>query len=444
MTTIQFPRQVLLRMAMAAGFAAILWLALSAFSQQASAHGYVESPASRALLCKQGVNTDCGAIVYEPQSLEAPKGFPNAGPADGKLASAGGAFPKQDEQSSTRWSKVPMTAGVKTFTWKFTANHATSKFHYYITKPNWDPNKPLTRDQFDLNPFCTLDYNGKKPPTTLSHDCDVPARTGYHVIFAVWDVADTVNAFYNAIDVDFGNGPVDNQAPTAPANLAVSNVGTVSATLAWNASTDNVGVTGYKIYVNGNLFGETSGSTLNYNLTGLVSNTNYSVVVKAKDAAGNESAASNTVTFTTETVTNDTEAPTAPTHLHIMGTPTDSSVHIMWGASTDNAGVTGYNIYQNGVLVATINDTEYVVSGLAAETSYTFTVTAFDAAGNESAASNSITAVTAAPAATYDAWSASTVYVGGNKVSHNGQNYEAKWWTLGEIPGKADVWKLIP
>nr|WP_276425110.1 lytic polysaccharide monooxygenase [Halalkalibacterium halodurans] len=58
-----------------------------------------------------------------------------------------------DEQSSTRWSKVPLSSGTQTFTWHLTARHATAKWHYYVTKPNWNPNEPLTRDQFELIPF---------------------------------------------------------------------------------------------------------------------------------------------------------------------------------------------------------------------------------------------------------------------------------------------------
>ena len=58
----------------------------------AMAHGYVNGPESRSMLCKAGVNTDCGGVQYEPQSLEGLKGFPAAGPADGQIASAGGLF----------------------------------------------------------------------------------------------------------------------------------------------------------------------------------------------------------------------------------------------------------------------------------------------------------------------------------------------------------------
>lgn len=392
-----------------------------------SAHGYIDSPGSRAYLCKTGVNTDCGAIIYEPQSLETKKGFPAAGPADGKIASAGGIFPKLDEQSSTRWTKVNISSGPITFNWTLTARHATTSWKYYITNQNWDPNAPLTRASFDLTPFCTVNYNGKQPPAQYSDTCNVPSRTGYQVILAVWEIADTPNAFYNVIDANFSGGPVDTVAPTAPANLVASNVAATSASLAWGASTDNVGVTSYKVYSGANLLATVTGSTLSYNLTGLTSNTSYSLTARAFDAAGNQSAASNTATFTTPAIPVDTSAPTVPTGLHVMGNPTSTIVPLMWNASTDNVGVTGYRVYNGSTLVTTVSGTtlSYNVTGLTANTSYTFTVQAIDAAGNVSVSSNSISATTAAsPTAT--AWAANTAYTVGTLVSYNGVTYECR------------------
>ena len=397
-------------------------------SEQASAHGWVDGPASRAILCKNGQNTDCGAIVYEPQSLEAPKGFPNAGPADGKIASANGAFPKLDEQSANRWTKVNISAGTNTFTWKFTAPHATANWKYYMTKPGWDPNAPLTRNSFDLTPFCTVNYGGVQPPFTYSHTCNVPERTGYHVILAVWEIADTANAFYNVIDVDFGGGNSgDTTAPTAPTGLAATAVTSNSVTLSWNASSDNVGVTGYRVYNGSNLVGTVSGSTLSHTVTGLNANTSYTFTVRAVDGAGNSSSPSNPVTVTTSPAVNDTQAPSAPGNLHVMGTPTSSSVTLMWSPSTDNVGVTGYRIYRGSTLSVTVSGTEtsFTVTGLSAATSYTFTVRAIDAAGNESAASNTVQVTTAsAPAA--QPWAPNTAYAVGELVSYNGEIYECR------------------
>lgn len=93
----------------------------------------------------------------------------------------------------------------------------------------------------------------------------------------------------------------DTQAPTAPANLAASNIAQTSLTLSWTASTDNVGVTGYDVYKNGALLASTTSTS--YSVTGLTAATSYSFYVKAKDAAGNISAASSTVNVTTLSTT---------------------------------------------------------------------------------------------------------------------------------------------
>jgi C1A family cysteine protease len=89
----------------------------------------------------------------------------------------------------------------------------------------------------------------------------------------------------------------DTQAPTAPTNLAASGITQTTATLSWTASTDNVGVTGYDIYKNGSLLTTTTATS--YSVTGLTAATTYSFYVKARDAAGNVSAASNTISVTT-------------------------------------------------------------------------------------------------------------------------------------------------
>ncbi len=99
-------------------------------------------------------------------------------------------------------------------------------------------------------------------------------------------------------DVWGGSAPsTDTQAPTIPTNLTVSNTTSSSVSLSWTASTDNVGVSGYEIYVNGNYTTTATSTTTVVN--GLTPSTTYSFYVKAKDAAGNTSSQSNTTTGTT-------------------------------------------------------------------------------------------------------------------------------------------------
>lgn len=171
------------------------------------AHGYMTQPEARGYLCKLGGNSNCGAVQWEPQSLEATSGFPNQGPADGQLAGAGLAqFGELNEQTSSRWTKRNIQAGPNSFNWQFTANHATRNWRYYITKQDWNPNQKLTRASFELTPFCMVDGQMQRPPMQVSHSCNVPQRTGYQVILGVWEIGDTVNSFYNVVDVLFKDG----------------------------------------------------------------------------------------------------------------------------------------------------------------------------------------------------------------------------------------------
>ncbi|RAL24564.1 fibronectin type III domain-containing protein [Thermoflavimicrobium daqui] len=89
----------------------------------------------------------------------------------------------------------------------------------------------------------------------------------------------------------------------------------------------------------------------------------------------------------------DKEPPSAPTGLTVTKT-TSSSVTLTWKASTDNIGVKGYDVYRGTTLVASVSGTTAEITGLASDTTYTFTVKAKDAAGNVSSASNEITAKT--------------------------------------------------
>ena len=88
----------------------------------------------------------------------------------------------------------------------------------------------------------------------------------------------------------------------------------------------------------------------------------------------------------------DTTPPTAPTGLAVTGTG-PGSIALSWTASTDNVGVTGYDINEGGSVVATSTGTTANITGLLGGSSHTFTVTAFDEAGNVSAPSAAVTAV---------------------------------------------------
>ncbi|MEU4509393.1 glycosyl hydrolase family 18 protein [Nonomuraea wenchangensis] len=187
-------------------------------------------------------------------------------------------------------------------------------------------------------------------------------------------------------------GGTDTTAPSVPGNLRSTGVTSNSVSLAWNASTDNVAVTGYEVYRGSTLITTVTDTT--HTDTGLTASTAYTYTVRARDAAGNRSAASAAVTATTSNGGGtDTTAPSVPGNLRSTGV-TSSSVSLAWNASTDNVAVTGYEVYRGSTLVATVTDTTHTDTGLAASTAYTYTVRARDAAGNRSAASAAVTATT--------------------------------------------------
>lgn len=182
----------------------------------------------------------------------------------------------------------------------------------------------------------------------------------------------------------------DTQAPTVPADVSLSNISLNSMDISWTASTDNIGVTGYNIYIDGILEAQTTNTT--YSFSDLETNTTYSFTVVAKDLINNMSAASIALDGTT---LGDTVAPTTPADI-MVSNETDSSFNLTWTASTDNNAVGGYEIYVDNNLTATTTNSSYTIVGLNASTSYSVEILAFDNDNNKSNKSASVNATTTA------------------------------------------------
>ncbi|MFJ8825016.1 discoidin domain-containing protein [Streptomyces sp. NPDC102467] len=186
----------------------------------------------------------------------------------------------------------------------------------------------------------------------------------------------------------FGPTTGDTEAPGAPSGLAYTEPATGSIKLTWKAASDNVKVTGYDIYANGTLRASVGGDTLTYTDTQPAS-ASLTYFVRAKDAAGNQSANSGSVTRTGDS--GDTQAPTAPGNLAFTEA-TKGQVKLTWQASTDNVKVTAYDLYANGaVLKSLAGDVTSYTDTQPASATVTYTVRAKDAAGNQSANSNAVT-----------------------------------------------------
>ena len=202
----------------------------------------------------------------------------------------------------------------------------------------------------------------------------------------------------------------DTQSPTTPSNLNAAAVSSSQINLGWSASTDNVGVTGYRVYrCTGSSCTPTTQiattTTTSYSDTGRSANTTYRYRVRAQDAAGNLSSYSITRSATTSAAS-DTAPPTAPSNLTAAATST-TQINLSWGASTDNVGVTGYQIWRctgatctNFAQIATSTAATYSNTGLTASTAYRYQVRATDAAGNLSGYSTPASATTQSAADT--------------------------------------------
>jgi predicted carbohydrate-binding protein with CBM5 and CBM33 domain len=166
----------------------------------AQAHGYVSSPPSRQALCASGTVANCGPIQFEPQSVEGPKGLRSC---DGGLAQFS---VLADESRNWPAKSVGSTA---TFSWVLTARHRTSTWEYFVGSTK----------------VASFDDGGLQPAAVVTHSVDLSRFPGKRTVLAVWNIADTANAFYNCVDLNVGGGstppppsPKPSISPTPPSS----------------------------------------------------------------------------------------------------------------------------------------------------------------------------------------------------------------------------------
>jgi chitodextrinase len=215
-----------------------------------------------------------------------------------------------------------------------------------------------------------------------------------------WASASGYGSYLDALNSNGGSLPsppppsTDTTAPSAPGGLLATDATLSSLSFSWNASTDNVGVTGYGVYRDGVLVASTASRS--HTLSGLACGRSYVITVDAYDAAGNRSAKSAGLTLATSACpVSDTQAPTAPTNLRATSS-TASSIAVAWNASTDNVGVAGYRLYKDGAFVTTTTALTYSFASLTCGTTYTFGADAYDLAGNLSSPRATLTTATTA------------------------------------------------
>jgi chitodextrinase/CubicO group peptidase (beta-lactamase class C family) len=176
---------------------------------------------------------------------------------------------------------------------------------------------------------------------------------------------------------------LDMEPPSVPSNVQATPLSETSIEVTWSESTDNYGVAGYKVYRNGSLTSTTALPI--YQDANLQPNTSYSYTISAYDAADNESGQSSPPAVATTLA--DTQAPSVPEGVAAT-TLSMTAIRITWAASTDNLSVAGYKVYRDGAHISSPTTVVYTDIGLEPGTAYSYTVSAYDGSGNESAQSS--------------------------------------------------------
>jgi chitodextrinase len=180
----------------------------------------------------------------------------------------------------------------------------------------------------------------------------------------------------------------DLSAPSAVAALAGSGSdGPPRVTLTWQASVDDVGVAAYDVFRDGTPFGSTAGTS--FVDSSVSAGRSFTYSVQARDATGNVGPATDAVVTVP-----DATAPSVPPKPKATALSKPLRVSLTWNGSSDNVGVTGYRVYRNGTLVATVATRTWVDSGVRSRTRYTYEVAAVDAAGNASRRSPAVSVTT--------------------------------------------------
>jgi chitodextrinase len=257
---------------------------------------------------------------------------------------------------------------------------------------------------------------GTATGTTYSDSGRAPSTTYRYQVRAA-DAAGNLGP-YSSIATAATPAAPDTTAPTAPAGLAAAAAGPNQVNLNWTASTDNVGVSEYRVERCAgagctNFAQVGTPPTASFNDTGVAPSTTYRYRVRAADAAGNLSAYSSIATATTP-ATPDTTPPTAPTGLTATAA-SSTQINLSWTASSDNVGVSQYRVERcagsgcaSFAQVGTPSGTSFNDTGLSPSTTYRYQVRAADAAGNLSGFSAVAEATTGAtpptPSGLVGAW----------------------------------------
>lgn len=242
----------------ACGISAVL-LGSLLMASQAFSHGYVSSPKSRVIQCKEnGVESPthpaCIAAkaagnggLYTPQEVAVGGVRDNHEfyIPDGRLCSVGRSNLFGMDLARTDWPATNVSAGPLQFVWTNTAAHKTMYFRYYITREGYNHAQPLRWSDLEL-----IHDSGKADQEQFSyHTVQLPPRTGRHIVYSIWQrdwERDSAEGFYQCIDVNYTGGttssvPASSKSSSSVGSVASSVSSSISANTCaglgiWNAT----------------------------------------------------------------------------------------------------------------------------------------------------------------------------------------------------------------
>ncbi|MFJ8624453.1 lytic polysaccharide monooxygenase [Kitasatospora sp. NPDC093550] len=208
----------------------------------ASAHGTMTNPVSRIAACyaegpEHPVSQVCKDLVaasgtqplydWNEVNIANADGNHQALIPDGKLCSANRDKYKALDWPRTDWPATPVKAGAFTFKFRTTAPHVGTQT-VYITKPGYDPTKPLKWSDLDPTPVAQVQVTRTATDGYYTYSGALPQRTGRQLLYMVWQRSDSPEAFYSCSDVDFGSTAaaaapaLAAKAPAAPGDAQIA------------------------------------------------------------------------------------------------------------------------------------------------------------------------------------------------------------------------------
>ncbi|SMC29037.1 Predicted carbohydrate-binding protein, contains CBM5 and CBM33 domains [Andreprevotia lacus DSM 23236] len=406
----------------------------------AFAHGSMEVPVSRVLNCfnegpeaPKSAACQAAVAVSGPQMLydwsgvnQNPNGNHQAFVPDGQLCGGGKSNYAGLNLVRNDWVTSPIAPdanGNFEFIYNAPAQHQTLYWRLYLTKDGWNNSHALNWS--DLEQFCELGNIAGDATKRYHLTCKLPKKTGNHILYAVWQRSDSPEAFYSCSDVSFSavassfkelgqirtssNLANDTVVTFRLFNAAGGDLESISQTMSWDS------VTGAEMFTATNwpyYLAQKVNGTSKYAAIGVLNTTNGSIA-PVQDAQANRVYSRDGSSYTYAIDIKGASVTPAPT---TVPTAVPTAVPTTVPTTTPTATPT--------VVPTTVPTTVPVTPTPKPTTAPTVTPVP-------------TTAPTGTPSGCNAAWASGSTYNGGDKVSYNGRNYQAKWWTQGNVPSSS-------